>query len=170
MKTQYLSLLLPPNLNSELLLSPKYDVRWWRGGHFTKNEIVSYLNSQNNRTRSVVLIDFTLQETFQQCKDIFFLFLQWEDAMGIYWVEARVLLNILQYTEQSTTIKNYPVPNVLVERLKNLGLDFCLRSNSRSLLCNIFPKQLSRRRYMDEPYYFWEHPGKITFREFCIDR
>lgn len=91
----------------------------------------------------MVLIDFTLQETFQQCKDIFFLFLQWEDAMGIYWVEARVLLNILQYTEQSTTIKNYPVPNVLVERLKNLGLDFCLRSNSGSLLCinlTIFPE------------------------------
>ena len=46
-----------------------------------------------------------------------------------------MLLNILKYAEQPITTKNYPAPNVTVERLGNFGIDLYLRCNSRSFLC-----------------------------------
>ena len=38
-------------------------------------------------------------------------------------------------TQDSPPTKNYPAPNVTVERLGNFGIDLYLRCNSRSFLC-----------------------------------
>lgn len=46
-----------------------------------------------------------------------------------------MLLNILKYTEHPPTTKNYPVPNVKVEKLRNLGVDLCLRGDPGSFPC-----------------------------------
>ena len=83
----------------------------------------------------MVLNDFSLLEIFWQCLKTFMNFTNWGMLLESSGQRPRMLLNILKYAEQPTTTKNYPAPNVTVERLGNFGIDLYLRCNSRSFLC-----------------------------------
>ena len=72
----------------------------------------------------------------------------WGDTISIYWVEVRVLLNILQWTGWPSTTKHYLVQNV--NRVKAV----CIYAQSCSTLCDPidcippgFSLQFSRQEY-----------------------
>lgn len=56
--------------------------------------------------------DFVSQGTFVNCTDMFYFHKQEKGATGIKWTETRDATNIIRYTGQLPTTKNYPFLNV----------------------------------------------------------